>query len=73
MPETWGLTFLVVHLCRIRSQEFRGTIAPVAQRHDRRDQYDVAVDGQRFLVHTPPQDASVPITVVLNWTAALKK
>jgi len=36
--------------------------------------YDVSADGQRFLVNTlPAQAASTPITVVLNWTAALKK
>ena len=36
-------------------------------------QYDVSTDGQRFLVNTPLADATVPITVVLNWTAGLKK
>jgi len=37
------------------------------------DQYAVAADGQRFLVLTPVGDASEsPITVVFNWTAALK-
>jgi Tol biopolymer transport system component len=36
--------------------------------------YDVSADGQRFLVITSPtQTASSPITVVLNWTAGLKK
>jgi Tol biopolymer transport system component len=33
-----------------------------------------SADGKRFLVAVPPiQPAEVPITVVLNWTAALKK
>jgi eukaryotic-like serine/threonine-protein kinase len=37
------------------------------------DQYAVAADGQRFLVLTPVGDApETPITVVFNWTAALK-
>src|SRR5436190_6510486 len=37
-------------------------------------QYDVSADGQRFLVNTPlAASSSVPITVILNWTAALKK
>ena len=37
-------------------------------------QYDVSADGQRFLINTTPeQTASAPITVVLNWTAGLKK
>ncbi len=37
--------------------------------------YGVTKDGQRFLVTTTPQKASgaTPLTVVLNWTAALNK
>ena len=36
--------------------------------------YAVSADGQRFLINTvPEQAASAPITVVLNWTAGLKK
>ena len=36
--------------------------------------YDVAADGQRFLVNTVPgQASSAPVTVVVNWTAGLKK
>ncbi len=39
-----------------------------------RYQYDVSADGQRFLINSAPeQAASAPITVVLNWTAGLKK
>jgi Tol biopolymer transport system component len=39
-----------------------------------RNQYAVSADGQRFLVNSAPeQAASAPITVVLNWTAGLKK
>jgi eukaryotic-like serine/threonine-protein kinase len=39
-----------------------------------RYQYAVSEDGQRFLINTAPeQAASAPITVVLNWTAGLKK
>jgi hypothetical protein len=34
--------------------------------------YDVSPDGQRFLVNT--QDGAVaPLTIVVNWPAALKK
>ena len=34
----------------------------------------VSADGQRFLINTAPeQAASAPFTVVLNWTAGLKK
>jgi Tol biopolymer transport system component/predicted Ser/Thr protein kinase len=43
---------------------------PVASR----SQYDVSADGQRFLVNTPlEENSSRPITVVLNWTAALPR
>ena len=35
--------------------------------------YDATADGQRFLVNAPLESATVPITVVLNWTAGLKK
>ncbi|MBI3449664.1 MAG: protein kinase [Acidobacteria bacterium] len=34
--------------------------------------YDVAPDGQRFVVLTFGSDVSKPLAVVLNWTAALK-
>jgi len=37
-----------------------------------RSDYDVASDGQRFLFNIPA-DTTVPITVVLNWAAGLKK
>ena len=38
-----------------------------------RRHYVPSRDGQRFLINTPTGDAAmVPITVVLNWTAALK-
>jgi eukaryotic-like serine/threonine-protein kinase len=37
-------------------------------------QYDVARDGQRFLLNVPLEDATdSSITVVLNWAAGLKK
>ena len=35
--------------------------------------YDVLPDGSRFLVRYPPEDPGPPITVVLNWTSALKR
>jgi len=36
--------------------------------------YAVTKDGQRFLVNARPQQSSVaPLTVVLNWTAAIQK
>ena len=39
-----------------------------------RTHYVPSRDGRRFLINTPAGDAAiVPITVVLNWTAALKK
>jgi Tol biopolymer transport system component len=37
-------------------------------------QYDVSADGKRFLLAQPLEDsASVPITVIWNWPALLKK
>jgi hypothetical protein len=37
-------------------------------------QYDVSADGQRFLLAQPLEEsASVPITVIVNWPALLKK
>jgi Tol biopolymer transport system component len=36
-------------------------------------QYDVAPDGKRFLLLVAKEAAAVPMTVVLNWTAALRK
>ncbi len=36
--------------------------------------YSVSKDGQRFLVNAPREAADLsPITVVVNWTAVLKK
>jgi Tol biopolymer transport system component len=40
----------------------------------RRSRYQVAANGQRFLVNVPLKSTlSAPITVVTNWTARLKK
>ena len=37
-------------------------------------QYDVTLDGQRFLINTDVSDVTAaPITVVLDWTAAIQK
>jgi dipeptidyl aminopeptidase/acylaminoacyl peptidase len=48
---------------------FPGNIKPVNG-----PQYDISADGKRFLINTPIQRAEVaPITLVQNWTAALKK
>lgn len=35
--------------------------------------YDVAADGQRFLLSVPPEDPSPPIMVVFNWPTALAR
>jgi hypothetical protein len=34
--------------------------------------YDVTADGQRFLIATMVREAD-PVSVILNWTAGLKK
>ncbi|HUA83507.1 MAG TPA: protein kinase [Bryobacteraceae bacterium] len=36
-------------------------------------QYAVAPDGQRFLINMTISEANAPITIVLNWMAALKR
>jgi hypothetical protein len=37
-------------------------------------QYDVSADGKRFLLAQPTEEStSVPITVIVNWPALLKK
>ena len=39
-----------------------------------RQQYDISPDGQRILVNVAiAEESSSPITLVLNWTAGLKK
>jgi hypothetical protein len=35
--------------------------------------YDTTPDGQRFLVRAAPGKAGAPLTVIVNWTALLKK
>ena len=35
--------------------------------------YDVSPDGQRFLVNYSRGDTSTPITLVVNWTAEIKR
>jgi hypothetical protein len=35
--------------------------------------YSVSADGQRFLLNTPAEAASSPMTIVLNWTGLLKR
>jgi eukaryotic-like serine/threonine-protein kinase len=55
-----------------------GAVKPLFQTHlvGPRHEYDVSADGQKFLINSAPQQngaAPAPITVVLNWTAGLKK
>jgi hypothetical protein len=38
-----------------------------------RPPYDIAPDGQRFLVRATPGQAGQPLTVIVNWPALLKK
>jgi Tol biopolymer transport system component len=55
--------------------EFRGgTPAPLFQTPSGTIVGDVTADGKRFLLVTPVgPSAAAPFTVVLNWTAGLKK
>jgi WD40 repeat protein len=53
-----------------------GTVKPLFQTRltTLRYEYGVSADGQRFLINAAPESvASAPFTVVLNWTAGLKK
>jgi Tol biopolymer transport system component len=53
---------------------FQTRMSPLLNRPgSRRNQYVVTADGQRFLIHQPPEGrpSSLPITVVVNWAAAL--
>jgi eukaryotic-like serine/threonine-protein kinase len=55
-----------------------GAVKPLFQTHlvGPPHEYDVSADGQKFLINSAPQQngaAPAPITVVLNWTAGLKK
>jgi hypothetical protein len=56
-------------------EDFRvGATTPLFQAPSGAIVGDVTADGQRFLLVTPVgPSASVPFTVVLNWTAGLKK
>jgi eukaryotic-like serine/threonine-protein kinase len=47
---------------------------PLNIKHANGTQYDVSPDGKRFLINTPNDRAeAAPLTLVQNWTAALKK
>lgn len=50
---------------------FRVNLAPEAR--DRGGSFDVAADGTRFIINASSDEAQPPITLVLNWTAELKK
>jgi Tol biopolymer transport system component len=54
-----------------------GAVKPLFQTHapiGTSYSYDVSTDGQWFLINrAPEQGTAAPITVVLNWTAGLKK
>ncbi len=52
-----------------------GTVRPLFQTSAESifSSYDVSSDGQRFLVNTPVSESKPqPLTLVLNWTAALE-
>ena len=45
----------------------------VVESTDHAGSYDVSADGMRFVINTSSEDNPPPITLVLNWTAALPK
>jgi hypothetical protein len=66
VPVGPGPTFGVPHAL------FQTKVSPGV--HSYRTHYVPSRDGQRFLVNVQTGDpALAPITVVLNWTAGLKK
>jgi serine/threonine protein kinase len=53
---------------------FKSRMSPVVDHAYTRNQYVVTKDGQRFLINQPADGESASsITVVLNWTARLKR
>jgi dipeptidyl aminopeptidase/acylaminoacyl peptidase len=50
-----------------------GTPKPLFQAAGILPEWYVQADGRRFLFAVPVEQAQVPIRVVLNWTAALRK
>jgi hypothetical protein len=47
---------------------------PTSARAGANQKFAVTKDGKRFLVSsTPQQSRAMPLTVVLNWTAAIQK
>ena len=59
----------------LRSKAFNPPRTVLSARSgQRRGPYDTAPDGQRFLVRAvPQQQASQPLTVIVNWPALLKQ
>jgi len=50
---------------------FKTRMLPIA---DTFDEYDVTADGQRFLVGTSIHETKTrPVTLIFDWTVALKK
>jgi hypothetical protein len=45
---------------------FAANVGAVVQTNNRQ-QYEVAADGQRFLMNTLVEEAAAPITFILNW------
>ncbi|MDQ3254100.1 MAG: hypothetical protein M3R15_09360, partial [Acidobacteriota bacterium] len=49
------------------------TPTPLFQIDSPRSEYEVAADGQRFLVNTGGGTTNLPVTVAVNWTADLRR
>ena len=54
-----------------RETLFRAPIDPTFTNFSQ--QYDVSVDGQRFLMVVPAVEIRRPVNVILNWQALLRK
>ncbi len=69
-PVTLGPTFNLGTPVALFDAHMLGGINPPA---GLRQQYDVAPDGQRFLLNVPIEDEDSALTVLQNWGAGLKK
>jgi Tol biopolymer transport system component len=71
VPVTTGSAFRAGTPTALFSTDLDAAGLPISGRN----QYLVTADGQRFLINQPRRDAgaSSPVTLLVNWTAALKK
>jgi Tol biopolymer transport system component len=70
------LTLMAAEVDGTGSEFHVGSVKPLFRTHAVSNPayaYDVTPDGQRFLINSLEAEESTPITLVVNWNAALKK